>query len=91
MIGNTVSCPVIYLVQMCSGQYEDYREHHIFATVDKERAERWCDKYNRIIENNKDRISHYYDDGNYDKPEPFWYSHIIYDSPIAIVEEIEFR
>ena len=82
---------VIYLVMVCSGEYEDYTERHIFATKDKKRAEKWRDKYNRIIDSNKDRINHYYDDQNWSKPEPFWYDEINWYSPAAQVREIELR
>ena len=82
---------VIYLVMVCSGQYEDYTERHIFATADKDTAEKWRDKYNRIIDNNKDRINHYYDDNDWDKPEPFWYDEINWDLPTAQVQEIALR
>jgi hypothetical protein len=90
---------VIYLVMICSGAYEDYTERHIFATADKEKAEKWQDKYNLIIANNKDRISKYYTDqdwhelsnGSFRKPFPFWYTEIRYYKPIAKVVEIEWR
>ncbi len=91
MAYDTLLGTVIYLVQVCSGQYEDYREREMFATADKERAEKWRDKYNRIIDNNKDRIKHYYDDQDWNKPEPFWYDEINCNLPTARVIEIEWR
>ena len=91
MAYDTLLCTVIYLVNVCSGQYEVYTEREIFATADKERAEKWRDKYNRIIDNNKERIKHYYDDGNYEKEQPFWYDKINYDSPMARVIEVKWR
>ena len=82
---------IIYLVAVCSGEYEDYTEHNIFATTDKDKAEKWRDKYNRIIDNNKDRINNYYDDRDWVKPEPFWYDKINYDLPKARIREVELR
>lgn len=78
---------IVYLVLV----YYDYIEHIIFATSDKKRAEKWRDKYNRIIDNNKDRITQYYDDDNFDKPEPFWYDEMSYGLPIAQIKEVEWR
>lgn len=86
-----MSNTVIYLVMVCSGEHDDYTERHIFATTNKDTAEKWRDKYNRIIDNNKDRIIHYYDDQDCDKPEPFWYNEINWDLPTARVIEIERR
>jgi len=82
---------VIYLVIVCSGQYEDYRERPVFATKDKELAKKWRDRFNRIIDSNEDRMNHYYDDGDYDKVEPFWYDEIRWRSPQAQVREVELR
>lgn len=91
MVCDALLGTVIYLVMVCNGQHEDYTERHIFATTDKDKAEKWRDKYNRIIDNNKDRINHYYDDGDYNKPVPFWYEAINWDFPTAQVREIELR
>ena len=89
---NTEQNSVIYLVKVGSGCYEDYVEHEIFATIDKDVAEKWRDRYNLIISNNTDRINSYYDDDvYYDKPEPFWFNLISYDRPIAMAVEVELR
>jgi predicted secreted protein len=91
MAHDVSSGTVIYVVQVCRGQYDDYWENEIFATADKARAEKWRDRYNRIIDDNKERIDNYYDDQDWSKPEPFWYSEINWDVPRARVIEIEWR
>ena len=82
---------IIYLVVVCSGQYDDYFEQRVFGTLDKDRAEKWVKKYNKIIENNQHRIEHYYDDQNWDKLESFWYDKIYYDRPKARIREVQLR
>ena len=94
MAYDTLLGTVIYLVQLCSGQYEDYTQNEVFATTDKERAEKWCDKFNKIIEDNEDRIDKYYDDDDcddYDKEHPFWYDIMMYDCPTARFVKVELR
>jgi len=81
----------IYLVQVCRGEHDDEHFFTIFATDDESYAKKWRDKFNRIIEENKDRIQKYYDDGNYEKPELFWQDMIEWDTPMAMIEKAEGR
>jgi len=39
----------MYIVAYSSGSYEDWREHLIFATQDKEMAEKYIEKANSIL------------------------------------------
>lgn len=81
----------MYIVQECIGDYDDIIERIIFVTSNKKLAEKWKEKYERIIENNKERISNYYDDENYDKPYPLWHDKIVYRLPRITITEIERR
>lgn len=82
---------LIYVVYVAQGERDDYHKYNIFATLNKSKAEQWKDKYNRIIQNNKERIRKYYNDGNYDKPHLFWYNELAYDTPCANIREIPIR
>jgi len=82
---------VMYLVKICSGMYEDYTEQNIFVTRDKDKAKKWVDRYNRIVDENVDRIQTYYDDGDYDKPELYCYWILAYDNPNSIIEKLKVR
>ena len=86
-----MKCKLVYLVSVCTGSYEDYTEHEIFVTNDKTLATKWKDRYNRIIDENKDRIKHYRDDCNCNKKLPFWHDEIYYNEPVAKILEVEFR
>lgn len=82
---------VIYITIICSGQYDCYHEHSIFATLVKEKADMWCERYNRIIKENMERSLVYQQKTDWDKPEPFLYDILVYDNPFAIVREVECR
>lgn len=83
---------IIYVVSLVWGQIpEEYNEEEIFATSSIVKAEMWKKKYNRIVNENIQRIKHYYDDKNYDKPKLFWYDELRYDEPKAHIAKIEFR
>ena len=69
---------------------EKYKENK-FATLDKNNAVMFCNKFNRIIKNNRERIESYYNDNNYNKPSPLWYDMIYSNEIIAITEEIKLR
>lgn len=81
----------VYLVLVVSGKHEDYAEYRVFVAVDKEYAERWCAKFNRIIEGYTDWVCHYYDDKDWSKPRPFWYDYVSIEKPEALVIEVEWR
>jgi hypothetical protein len=39
----------MYIVAYSSGSYEDWREHLIFVTQDKEKAEKYIEKANNLL------------------------------------------
>lgn len=81
-----------YLVSICQGQFDDYTEHEVFVTASKDMADKWCSRFNKIIDENLDRIKHYYhDDKDYSKPELFWYNFIYWETPFAKSVEVEQR
>jgi hypothetical protein len=87
----TILGNIVYLVAVCSWQYEDYYEREVFVTADKDKAEKWKEKYNKIIDNNVDRITDYYKDEDYDKPPCFWHDELSWDAPSAKITEVELR
>jgi len=44
----------MYLVTYSLGSYEDYHEHDIFVTKSEEKAQKYIEKFNRILEKWKD-------------------------------------
>ena len=81
----------MHIVYVSSGEYDDYRERNMFVTHDKSKAEKWVLRYNKIVADNYNRIQNYYDDENYEKPEPFCYDDIHWDKPTAHCKTIEVR
>lgn len=84
-------CDVIYLVKVGQGSCDDYHEHEIFATIDKELADEWVIKFNRILDENLERIKCYYDDDNWDKAPLFLHDDIAYDTPNALISKVKLR
>lgn len=84
---------VIYVVKGAYGSYGDYTEFSLFATFDKQYAERYKAKYNRIL----DLASDFYEtkvidyDGNEDNIIHFDRYMEIIDLNYATIEEIEVR
>ena len=78
-----------YLVTIATGEYEDKTDYHIFTTPNKEKAEEWKNKFNRIKETAKEWV------GNYNVRDrnvlPFMYWERLYYNPKASVTEVEFR
>ena len=92
MLSEGIHNEVVYVVSIATGQYDGYRENVEFVTSDKVVAEKWVNKYNRIAGLARERFSNYYvGDDNYEKPEPFLYSFIVYSDPCASFEEIKVR
>jgi hypothetical protein len=77
----------LYIVQIITGQWEDKWINVLFATLDKEKAEKWVERFNRIINDADKRHRsidiNFEDDSNL----PFWYEYIYYESPRAEVKE----
>ena len=80
----------LYLVVVATGSYDDYFENIKFATEDEEKALLWVGKFNKIIEENKDRINNYCFTLGQEK-EPFWYDFIQYYEPIALIRKTELK
>ena len=84
----------IFLVIVATGEYEDYYEHKIFATKDKEKAQLWVRKFNRIITLYSKMINEWeidYEDEN--QPLPLWWDCVAWEmnSPNAFTREINYR
>ena len=82
---------MINLVIVISGECDDHDKSVMFATFDDNKANTWVKKFNRIIDNNKDRMQNYHSDGNYDKEEPYWYDYILWYKPMAIVNQVPLK
>lgn len=74
----------IYVAISCSGQYEDYHETFIFASFDKNKVETYVNRFNKIANDNYDRISKY---GN---ENCFMYDAIVYYEITLRIGEIKF-
>ena len=79
---------MIHVVILAEGEYDDYRERILFYTENEDTAVKWCKRHNRIVEANYERLNSFYDDGDYDKPEPFMHDYIKYQTPQAIFRTI---
>lgn len=51
-----------YLVCYSTGGFGDYAIHHVFVTQDLSKAQKWTDKYNRILNTYKPFYDTLYDD-----------------------------
>jgi hypothetical protein len=51
----------IYIIKYCGG-FEDYFENIIFATFNKKLAQKYVEKYNRILNKWKEHYRQYEDD-----------------------------
>ena len=80
----------VYLVIVSSGQWEDYIEQKVFVTTNEYKAKNWCDRFNKIISDNKERVFDFYRDGDYEKKQPFWFSRIE-EEPNAFYKGVELR
>tara|TARA_R110000803_G_scaffold210269_1_gene281642 strand:+ start:46 stop:312 length:267 start_codon:yes stop_codon:yes gene_type:complete len=80
----------LYLVVVATGSYDDYFENIKFATEDEEKALLWVNKFNRILEENKDRLNNYCFTKDQEK-EPFWYDFVHYQEPNALIRKTELK
>lgn len=86
----------IYLVKYSIGSYEDYHVIDIFATQSKETADRYVEKFNRILEHWLDYMKEFQDKYGFRDAEKctttisYRYYDII-DTGQAFIEEIEIR
>lgn len=81
---------MMYLVEITTGQWEDTYYEKVFVTGDKKKADEWVERFNHIIEKYRGFSESYYDDGDWDKPQPFWYDYFR-ERPYASMEEVEKR
>lgn len=79
----------LYIVKIATGQCEDYYEAFQFATTSKGKAERWVERFNKIIDDNRERITDSELDSDYNSL--FWHNYIVYEEPAALIEETELR
>ena len=83
----------MFLVEVATEYYGDNRSRIVFATKSKEIAANWTTRFNRLIEEQAKKI----EEGGWmekylnDKPTPFWFEYITYDSPKAYYREVEGR
>lgn len=77
-----------YAVFIGFGQYEDYHADLRFVTFSKEQAQNWVNKYNKIVENNFERLDNF----NIDESLlPLYYQEIIQDEAHAFFEKTKVR
>ena len=79
----------INLVSVATGSYDDYSEKTIFATKDKEKALKWVERFNNIVQDNTKRIMNFDCDDNKKEPFLFWY--LSFEQPRARTIEVEVR
>lgn len=79
---------IMYVAILTMGDSVDYRESNVFCSVDKNKVENWVNRFNNIINNNRERINKY---ECCEEEQPFWYDYIKWENPYAIMEEIPIR
>ncbi|MDA3854968.1 MAG: hypothetical protein PF569_01820 [Candidatus Woesearchaeota archaeon] len=74
----------LYLAIVILGNCDDTYHHIVFGSLDKNKVEKWVNKFNKLITSNRARM-HNFDIEN--EIVPFWYDMIMYESPFARIEE----
>jgi hypothetical protein len=75
----------VYLAIVATGSHDDYHESIKFASTDKEKVIKWCDRFNRIVNTNTERMMKF---NIYESIHlPFWYDFLIYYCPKARIKE----
>ena len=87
---------IMYIVKVCMGECEDYTEYLKFVTENIEVAEKWVNRYNKIIKDNKERIQTisnkiHKTDFEENIITPLWFYDILYENPEAQIEKIQVR
>lgn len=77
----------VYLVSYSSGTYDTYIKVNHFVTFDKNKAEVYVEKLNRILEQYRD----YFNDNDVDYESIMYYIYRTLDINCASFEEIEIR
>lgn len=80
-----------YAVFIGSGQYDDYHAFLQFVTFSEKKAENWVDKYNKIVEDNFERLLNFNDNSDYAKKLPFCHDMIVYEKAHAFFEKTKLR
>lgn len=81
----------MYVVKIGFGEGCDFVEGIEFITKDEEKAVDWVNRYNRIIQDNKQRMIDFENKAEDNDVFPLWYDLILYTEPIARVEEVDYR
>jgi hypothetical protein len=82
----------IYIVKISTGSHDDYYESDEFACFDKEKAQIWVDRFNKIIDNNRIRINKFHSDpAMYESDQPFWHDFIKYEEPNAVWTKVDIK
>ena len=76
-----------YLVLYSAGTYDTYIKVNHFVTFDKNKAELYVEKFNRILEEYRD----YFNDNDLDDESTIYYIYRTLDINCASLEEIEVR
>lgn len=76
-----------YLVSYSAGTYDTYVKVNHFVTFDKNKAERYVDKFNRILEEYRD----YFNDNDVDDESTMYVIYRSLDINYASLEQIEVK
>lgn len=79
----------MYVAVIATGSHEDYQEDNVFCSTDKDKVEKWVDRFNKIVEDNEERIRERVKEQ--DEPYPFWYGFIFWDGAYAEIHKIPIR
>lgn len=77
----------LYLITITTSLWGDIWIIPHFATLDKEKAEKWVERFNRIVEDNRERLNNF--DLNSSDNTPFWHDYILYENPWSSLKEIK--
>lgn len=82
-----------YIVVITEGGAYEWSDYNKFVTDDKEKAEKWVEKFNRIVDNHIERINKFVRSDAFMKSEKEFslHEHIYYNGPSASFREIEKR
>lgn len=83
----------VYIVVITEGYGMSYREYNQFSTQTKSYAEKWVKQFNRVVENNEERCKSFIQSDSYINSEKEFSIHeyIVYQQPVASIEELELR
>lgn len=81
----------MYVAVIATGSYEDYQEDNVFCSTDKDKVEKWVNRFNKIVEDNEGRIRERVDKQADNEPWPFWYRFIFWDGACAVIHKIPIR